>query len=136
MSYHNELSQTLSLSLSLSVSWCCASFCRLIREYESQQASEGELTEQDMPADLLAGVETNQNEDDRSAAMLKLWPLHFLGHMAAEGQIPAELCPAHASACHTCLLFVPSLLSAAGLNGADVCGAFWLHIEYALGEHA
>lgn len=69
-----------------SLSCYCASFCRLIREYESRQASEGELTEQDMPADLLAGVEANQNEDDRSAAMLGLQPLDLLGHLAGEAQ--------------------------------------------------
>lgn len=38
---------------------------RLMREYESRRASEGDLTEQDMPAELLADVEANQNEDDR-----------------------------------------------------------------------
>lgn len=41
-----------------------------MREYEGRQASEGELTEQDMPHELLADVEANQNEDDRSAANL------------------------------------------------------------------
>ena len=70
----------------------CVSFCRLIQEYESRQASEGQLTEQDMPADLLAGVEANQNEDDRSAAMLGLWPVDFLGHLAVEAQVPAGFC--------------------------------------------
>ena len=39
-----------------------------MREYESRRASEGELSEQDMPEELLAGVETNQTEDDRSPA--------------------------------------------------------------------
>ncbi len=38
-----------------------------MREYESTRATEGELTEQDMPSELLADVEANQTEDDRSA---------------------------------------------------------------------
>ena len=37
-----------------------------------------------MPADLLAGVEANQSEDDRSAAVLRLSPVLFLGHIVAE----------------------------------------------------
>ena len=40
-----------------------------MREYESRRASEGELSEQDMPEELLAGVEANQTEDNRSPAL-------------------------------------------------------------------
>ena len=36
-----------------------------MREYENRRASEGDLAEQDMPAELLADVEANQSEDDR-----------------------------------------------------------------------
>ena len=50
--------------------------CRLMRDYERQRAIEGDLTEQDMPAELLADVEGNQTEDDRSAhALLSLFTM-------------------------------------------------------------
>ena len=39
-----------------------------MRDDDCSEASEGELTEQDMPSELLADVEANQSEDDRSAA--------------------------------------------------------------------
>ncbi len=38
-----------------------------MRDYEGTRATEGELTEQDMPSELLADVEANQTEDDRLA---------------------------------------------------------------------
>ncbi len=37
-----------------------------MQDYESRRATEGDLTEQDMPAEMLADVEANQTEDDRS----------------------------------------------------------------------
>ena len=86
-----------------------------MREYESRQASEGELTEQDMPADLLAGVEANQSEDDRLAAVLGLHPQASLGHMAAEHSVPS-CCVCYQSSRvvsmsvppgHACLLYSP-----------------------------
>lgn len=53
-----------------------AMLCRLMRDYERQRAIEGDLTEQDMPAELLADVEGNQTEDDRSAhALLSLFTM-------------------------------------------------------------
>ena len=39
-----------------------------MREYEGTRATEGELTEQDMPSELLADVEANQTEDERLVA--------------------------------------------------------------------
>lgn len=47
---------------------CVCGVLRLMTEYEGTRATEGELTEQDMPSELLADVEANQTEDDRSAA--------------------------------------------------------------------
>lgn len=44
-----------------------------MRDYETQRAVEGDLTEQDMPAELLDDVEANQTEDDRSVIAVLLW---------------------------------------------------------------
>ena len=60
-----------------------------MREYERRRAWEGELSEQDMPADLLADVEANQDVDSRSATMLRLRPLDFLALHGSRGQPPA-----------------------------------------------
>ena len=39
--------------------------CRLIQEYEDRRNTEGDLTEQDIPAGMLADVEAQQNKEDR-----------------------------------------------------------------------
>ena len=39
--------------------------CRLMQEYEERRSAEGELSEQDMPAEMLAGVEAQHTEEDR-----------------------------------------------------------------------
>jgi len=49
---------------------------RLIREYEGTRATEGELTEQDLPPEMLADVEANQTEDERSAAQFSCAMTH------------------------------------------------------------
>ncbi|KAL3158392.1 hypothetical protein ABBQ38_010629 [Trebouxia sp. C0009 RCD-2024] len=53
---------------------------RLMREYESRRASEGELSEQDMPEELLADVEANQDQDDR----------HFAHFAAVVAEAPGQ----------------------------------------------
>ncbi|KAL3160090.1 hypothetical protein ABBQ32_010870 [Trebouxia sp. C0010 RCD-2024] len=53
---------------------------RLMRAYESRRASEGELSEQDMPKELLADVEANQNQDDR----------HFAHFAAVVAEAPGQ----------------------------------------------
>lgn len=50
-----------------------------MREYESRRASEGELSEQDMPEELLADVEANQDQDDRSPAIHSTLCYHTVG---------------------------------------------------------
>ena len=49
--------------------------CRLMQEYEDRRNTEGDLTEQDMPAQMLAAVEAQQNEEDRYMPFASLsWP--------------------------------------------------------------
>lgn len=39
--------------------------CRLMQEYEARCTAEGELDEQDLPAEMLADVEAQPSEEDR-----------------------------------------------------------------------
>ncbi|DBA70262.1 TPA: hypothetical protein ACH3X2_012163 [Trebouxia sp. C0005] len=65
---------------------------QLVRDYEGMRGAEGELTEQDMPSELLAEVEANQTEDDRQfahfAAVVAEAPGQCLRYCFDEGAAP------------------------------------------------